>query len=94
MGFGQSLPLDVMVLDLLYCSTSCYKIKMNEAKSVVMTDCISATRAGEGTFLVVLHNTSMATRTTYQRPAGNVGMLLIEVFLKLWELIQVPLFLP
>lgn len=32
--------------------------------------------------------------TTYQRSPGNVGMLLIEVFLKLWELVQVPLLLP
>lgn len=37
---------------------------------------------------------NMWTSATYQRPSGNIGMLLVEVFLKLWELVQVPLFLP
>lgn len=79
-----------MVLALLYASTSCCKI---EESSVVINDYITATRAGESTFLV-LHNTSRAMLPTYHRPPGNVGMLLIEVFLKLWELIEIPLFLP
>ncbi len=32
--------------------------------------------------------------TTYRGLAGDVGMLLIEVFLKLGQLVQVPLLLP
>lgn len=57
-------------------------------------DCITPTRAGESTRLALLHNTLRAMLTTYHRPPGNVGMLLIKVFLKLRELVQVPLFLP
>lgn len=60
---------------------------------MVINDYITATRAGGSTFLV-LHNTSRAMLPTYHRPPGNVGVLLIEVFLKLWELIEIPLFLP
>lgn len=38
-GFGQSLPLNVMVLARLYCSTSCWK------KKASIRDCITPTRA-------------------------------------------------
>lgn len=50
-GFGQSLPFTVIVLDLLYCSTSCYKIGMKDKFTAVLrTDCVTATRAGGCTF--------------------------------------------
>lgn len=83
-GFGPSVLFNLLLQDW----------KKNEASSVVITDCITATRAGGSTFLVLLRNTFWTMLTTYRRPPGNVGMLLIEVFLKLWELVKVPLFLP
>lgn len=83
-GFGPSVLFNLLLQDW----------EKYEAGSVVITDCITATRAGGSTFLVLLRNTLRTMLTTYRRPPGNVGMLLIEVFLKLWELVKVPLFLP
>lgn len=83
-GFGPSVLFNLLLQDW----------GKNDSSSVVITDCITATRAGGSTFLVLLHNTLRTMLTTYRRPPGNVGMLLIEVFLKLWELVKVPLFLP
>lgn len=70
------------------------KKEWDKFTAVVITDCVTVTRAGGSTFLAVLHNISWSMLSTYQSPPGDIGMLLIEVFLKLRELVQVPVFLP
>lgn len=91
MGLGQSLPLTVIILTRRYCSISCYKTEgikhtwpAESRKHFVTNTC----KGGACTHYVTPHV------DTYHRPPGHIGMLLIEILLKLGQLVQVPVFLP
>lgn len=97
MGFGHSLPLTVIVLDLLYCSTSCCENRGNmptvkNPKSLLRLHNFQHVQQQQrgSTFPTLLRN----TRPTYHRPPRDVRVLLVEVLLKLGQLVQVPLLLP
>lgn len=84
-SFGPSVLFDLLLRELKH---------VNKLKPEVDADCVTPNTCSGVGGKHILKRRYATLPSPYHRPAGDVRVLLIEVLLKLGQLVQVPLFLP